>query len=80
MSPEDEKVYEVYRDLFLHPGWAQLISDLEDFREPIEDIRYSKDLEDLFANRGKVEVLDYIINLPTILDNAYEEADADEDL
>lgn len=80
MSPEDREVYEMYLDMFLHPGWKHLVEDLAEWRGPILDLRNSKDIEDLHANKGKLEVIDYIINLPDIVDNAYKEDEADEDL
>lgn len=46
MSPEEEKYYENYLDLFLHKGWTQfeeeLAEILNDYR--IEDIRDEKNL------------------------------------
>lgn len=81
MSPEEQKAYEDYLDLFLHPGWKNLIEDLEAFRAPIEDLRYTNTVEDLHANKGKLQVLDYIITLPDMIDNIFADQDeTDEDL
>lgn len=30
MAPETENYYNAYFDLFLHPGWKQLMSDIQD--------------------------------------------------
>jgi hypothetical protein len=80
MSPEDQKVYETYLDLFIHPGWTQLMEDLKELREPVTDLRYTRDLEDLYTNKGKLEVLDYLINFSSILESHEEEEEADEAL
>jgi len=77
MSPEDRKMYDDLFDLFTHPGWKLVIQDLERMIEPIEDIRYTNDLADLHANKGKVEVMDYLLNLPEITERSYEEANAE---
>ena len=46
MSPEEEKYYEVYLDLFLHKGWEQFENELEEILSNyrIEDIKDEKHL------------------------------------
>jgi len=46
LSPEDEKYYETYFDLFIHPGWKQFVEEIEDILNAyrIEDIKDEKNL------------------------------------
>ncbi len=41
MSPENEKYYENYLDLFLHPGWKQFVEEAQELLDSfeIEDIK-----------------------------------------
>lgn len=41
MTKDEEKYYETYFDLFLHPGWKQFIDEISDILDShrIEDIR-----------------------------------------
>lgn len=46
MSPEDEKYYENYLDLFVHPGWEQFVQEINEILDNyrIEDIKDEKHL------------------------------------
>ena len=71
MTKEDEKYYEVYFDLFLQPGWKQLVQELKDILESyrIEDIEN----EDTLARvKGERSMLFRITNFETGLKEAYE--------
>ena len=71
MTKEDEKYYEVYFDLFLHPGWKQLVQELKDILETyrIEDIENEGTLARV---KGERSMLFRITNFETGLKEAYE--------
>jgi len=71
LTKEDEKYYEVYFDLFLQPGWKQLVQELKDILETyrIEDI----DNENTLARvKGERSMLFRLTNFETGLKEAYE--------
>lgn len=77
MSPEEEKYYENYLSLFLHPGWQQFVSEAQDLLDSysIEDI---KNNEDLFFVKGQRNSLLNIVRFETGIKNAFEmESDND---
>ena len=77
MSPENEKYYENYLDLFLHEGWKQFVEEAQDLLDAfeIEDI---KDEIDLAFVKGQRNSLLNITRFETGIKNAIEmESDSD---
>ncbi len=75
MSPEDDKYYENYLDLFLHDGWKQFVNEAQELLDSyvIEDI---KDENDLAFIKGQRSSLLNITRFETGIRNAIEmEAD-----
>ena len=56
MSPEDEKYYENYLDLFLHEGWKQFVKEAEELLDAyvIEDIKNEIDLAFVKGQRSSL--------------------------
>lgn len=78
MSPEEEKYYENYLDLFLHPGWKQFVAEAQELVDSyqIEDI---KDELDLFFVKGQRNSLLNVVRFETGIKNAYDmETDNDQ--
>ena len=71
MTKEDEKYYEQYFDLFLHPGWKQLLTDLKESLNSyrIEDI---KDESSLNLVKGERAVLHRLINFEIAMKETYD--------
>ena len=71
LAPEDEKYYENYLDLFLHPGWKQFVSESQDLLDSyvIEDI---KDDLDLSFVKGQRSSLLNITRFETGIKNAFD--------
>jgi len=75
LSPEDDKYYENYLDLFLHDGWKQFVNEAQELLDSyvIEDI---KDENDLAFIKGQRSSLLNITRFETGIRNAIEmEAD-----
>lgn len=72
MTKEEELYYESYFDLFIHPGWKQFISDIQDsisiYR--IEDI---KDEPHLKTVQGNLQTLQRIAAFEDSIRNAYDQ-------
>jgi hypothetical protein len=54
-------------------GWEQLLEDLLQSRNELAKIENISSQEELWKNKGKVEVLDYILNLKEISEKVYQE-------
>lgn len=72
MTPELEKYYEDYFDLFITDGWKQFISDISANLEAF-DIRTVEKFGDLRFSQGQIKVIDQIMNWETLIRNTYEE-------
>ena len=71
MSPEEEKYYEIYLDLFLHPGWKQFVEEAQETLDThiIEDIKSEKEL---FLLQGQRTALLNIVRFETGIKNAFD--------
>lgn len=72
MSPEDEKYYENYFDLFITDGWKQLVEDVSSILKThrIEDIQ---DENSLFYLKGERAALSRIVNFEDSIKRVYDE-------
>lgn len=71
MSPEDDKYYEAYFDIFVKPGWKQFITDVKEIFDSyrIEDI---KDNDQLNMVKGERQILQRILNFENGIRIHYE--------
>jgi hypothetical protein len=68
----EEQEYEALKDTFVTDGWKLFISYLESDADVLANCRYLKDEKELYYTRGKLAVLDDLINFEAKLDAAYE--------
>lgn len=80
MNKELETYYFKYFDLFNNEGWKQLKEELTNNALAINSVDAAKDANDLFFRKGQLNVLASIINFETTIQNAYEEANSEEDV
>jgi len=71
LSPEDEKYYENYLDLFLLDGWKQFIQEAKDLVDSFK-IDEIKNEQDLFFVKGQIITLMNVINFETGIRNALD--------
>ena len=71
MTKEDEKYYEQYFDLFLHPGWKQLVTDLNESLNSyrIEDLENESSLNRV---KGERTVLYRLVNFEESMKETYD--------
>ena len=71
MSPEEQKYYETYFDLFLHPGWKQFVEEINDILDNhrIEDIKNESHLAFV---KGEREALFRVRRFETGRKSAYD--------
>mgnify|MGYP003113140278 CR=1 FL=1 len=72
MTPELQKYYENYADLFLTDGWKQFQEDIQAAALTI-NIMSLKDAKDLHISQGKLDVFQRLLNWQNSIENAYEE-------
>lgn len=77
MSPEDEKYYENYFDLFITDGWKQFISDLTDTANSFE-IRNIQDEAGLKFAQGQLMILDRMLNFENSIRTVYKDLQNEE--
>lgn len=77
LNKELEIYYERYFDLFRSEGWKQLIEELKQNAIGVNSVEATKDGNDLYFRKGQLNVLAHLINLESIILNAYEELNDD---
>jgi len=70
---ELEQYYNNRFDLCTSLGWIELLEDLTEARSKYSKIEDINNVEDFWRNKGKVEILDYILNLKEISEKVYQE-------
>ena len=68
----EEQEYEALKDTFMTDGWKLFVSYLEGDADILANCRYLKDEKELYFARGKLAVLDDLINFEAKLDAAHE--------
>tara|TARA_R110000824_G_scaffold313084_1_gene499956 strand:- start:2411 stop:2671 length:261 start_codon:yes stop_codon:yes gene_type:complete len=72
MTPDLQKYYEDYADLFLTDGWKQFQEDIQAAALTI-NIMSMNDAKDLHVSQGKLDVFQRLLNWQNSIDNAYDE-------
>ena len=73
MTPEEEKYYNNYFDLFGSEGWQQVIEELKS-REDAYEIGHLKDEKDLYKVQGELSIIRMILNLEQFIEQGHESA------
>lgn len=79
MDKETQEYYDTYFSLFASDGWKQLVSDFGNNVLQINSVEAAKDSDDLFFRKGQLNILGHLLNLQTIVENNYEEANKEDD-
>ena len=73
MEKEVEEYYNKYLDLFGNDGWKQLIEELTQNAAAINSVEATKDGNDLYTRKGQLNVLAYMLNLESTVNNNFDE-------
>ena len=73
IDKEVEEYYNKYFDLFTTDGWKQLIEELRQNALAINSVEATKDSDDLYMRKGQLNVLAYLLNLESTVNNNFEE-------
>ena len=74
MDQETQQYYDNYFSLFLTDGWKQLMEDFNNNATQINSVEATKDSDDLYFRKGQLNVLAHLLNIETIVNTNYEEA------
>lgn len=74
MDKELEQYYEAYFDMFNTKGWKQFMEDMEGNQESLNMVLTIRDANDFYQRKGKLEVLNLILNFKSYIENSYKEA------
>ena len=77
MDKELQDYYENYFSLFQHPGWKQLMEDLEDTEESFSLLTI-KDAKELHFAQGQLHILNQLLNWKDSTSNAYDSNELEE--
>jgi hypothetical protein len=72
MTPEEQKHYNNYFDLFSSEGWKQLLEELK-AREQSYDLSHVNNVETLWQFKGELGVIRMLLNFESFIESAYEE-------
>ena len=72
MTPELEKYYEERFSMMSIQGWAELVEDLTELKDNYADITKVNSVESLYFKQGQMDILNFILNLKSVSEFAYE--------
>ena len=78
MNKELEKYYNARFDLFASQGWKDLAEDLQGMVENYANISKINTVEDLYIRKGQLDILNWLLSLKEISEQAYEELNAED--
>lgn len=64
--------YDQQFDLFIQPGWKDLLEDFERLKASINDLSAVKTPDDLWYRKGQLDILDLLINRKKTCEEVYE--------
>lgn len=73
MSPELQRYYEDRFDLFVHPGWIDLMEDIDNMLNAMNNISTIPDEKSLQFRKGEVSILTWLKTLKKVSEDAYED-------
>ena len=74
MDQETQQYYDAYFSLFITDGWKQLVEEFTSNAVQINSVEATKDADDMFFRKGQLNILAHLLNLETIVNTNYEEA------
>ena len=73
MDQELQKYYEDRFTTMTSKGWLDLMDEVQAFKEQITDIRNIKTVEDLWFQKGQVDMCDWLLGIKNASEQAFDE-------
>jgi hypothetical protein len=67
------KYYENQFSLFIHPGWVDLLEDLQKLKDSINDLSLVTDTQNLYFRKGQLDILDLILKRKQSCEEIYKQ-------
>ena len=77
MTPELEKYFDSYNELFNHDGYAQLLDEITNKIKLLSEVSTITSADELFFRKGQVDSLRSILALQDTVGFAREQAEED---
>lgn len=78
MSKELQEYFDSLFDLFGSKGWKVLTEQLEATKASVQTIQGIPDAQTLHFRQGQLDVLNVLLNMPTLTEQSYKSAQAEE--
>ncbi|MDX9757102.1 MAG: hypothetical protein RBT52_06330 [Sulfurimonas sp.] len=73
MNIELQKYYENRFQMFSETGWNDLLTDINQIKEVVENLRNCRSNDDLQYKKGQLDIIDWLITLQQVSEKAYTE-------
>jgi hypothetical protein len=73
MDQDLQKYYEDRFTTMTSKGWEDLMDEVKAFKEQIADIRNIKTVEDLWFQKGQVDMCDWLLGIKNASEQAFDE-------
>lgn len=73
IDKETQEYYDLFFDLFTHPGWKQYVKEAGEYLEELDTLSNYNTANDFFYNKGRVSELKSTVSFETATRNAYED-------
>jgi hypothetical protein len=73
MEQDLQKYYEERFSTMSSKGWSDLMGEVLDFKEQIQSIKNIKTLEELWFQKGQLDMCDWLLGIKDASEQAYEE-------
>lgn len=73
MSPEDQKKFDEYFDLFRQSGWKRMVEDLQESILDVDTVHGCDSMKEVGFRQGKLHAFSNIINLEEYMKVLFDE-------
>lgn len=73
MDKELQRYYDERFSTIATEGWKDLMEDTEALLVSVSSLKDVKDLEDLYFKKGQIDILNWLLNLKAVSEQAFEE-------
>jgi hypothetical protein len=73
-----QQYYENQFNLFIQPGWTDLVEDLQRLKDSINDLSLVTDTQNLYFRKGQLDILDLILRRKQSCEEVYKQLGEEE--
>lgn len=73
MAPELDKYYSEQFSMMSTKGWKDLMEDFTSLRDELDNIKTTKDAQQLHFRQGQLDILDLILNRRKTCEDVYDQ-------